>query len=189
MSATNRGAKRQEFDFNPTPMWAVDLIFNEFKRTAFTGWFNWLEPAAGDFRIYNRMPEGHREWAEIQKGRDYFAKPYPADISLTNPPFFCSVEYAEKSLAECRTVVFLEKLDWMGSEERREFWQANPPSHVFPLSKRPSFSAEIVTARIVDLFDTEIEIGGKKGTDSCNYAWYAWDRLRVLKRAPGIHVL
>lgn len=189
MSAANRGATRQENDFYPTPHWAIDLIMAEFKSVAFTGWFSWLEPAAGDFRIYNRMPEGRREWAELQRGRNYFDKPYQADISLTNPPFCEAIGFAEKSLAECKTVVFLQRLGWLGSDDRREFWQANPPTHLFPLSQRPSFTAETVTARVVDLFDCEVEIGGKKGKDSADYAWYAWDRIGVLKRAPGIHVL
>jgi hypothetical protein len=188
MSATNRGATRQEHDFYPTPEWAINLIMAEVRGYALTNWYSWLEPAAGDFRIYSRMPQ-RREWAEIQKGRDYFAKPYPADICLTNPPFALALEFAQKALAECKTVVFLQRLGWLGSDDRREFWQANPPTHLFPLSQRPSFTAETVTARVVDLFDCEVEIGGKKGKDSADYAWYAWDRIGVFKRPPGIHVL
>jgi hypothetical protein len=185
----SNAATRQKHDFYPTPHWAIDMIFAEFAPAAMVpGAFSWAESAAGDFRIYDRMPEP-KDWAEIQKGRDYFAKPYPADIAITNPPFGISLEFATKALAECGTVVLFLQLDWLGSQDRKDFWQKNPPTHLFPLSRRPSFTGEVVTATIVDLFETEVELFGDGGSASVNYAWYCWDRLGVMRRRPGVYVL
>lgn len=188
MSSTNRGAKRTENDFYPTPAECIDAIMSEIKPSALNV-CTWLEPCAGDFRIYDRMPEGRREWAEIQHGRDYFANKYQADIALTNLPFAIAQDFAEKLLRECKSVIVLERLNWLGSDERKEFWQANPPTHLFVLANRPSFTAEQVTAKVVDLFECEVTIGGNKGNDSTEYAWFAWDKLGILKRPPGLYVI
>ena len=122
-------------------------------------------------------------WCEIQEGIDYFAyKPTKRfDIVITNPPFFCWRKFLTKSLSEADLVIYLLRLNVLGSgvkTQRAKFWNNNPPTHLFPLEKRPSFTND-----------------GK--TDGCDYAWYCWDidgeeyhhKTISIKVPPGIHVL
>lgn len=185
-------------DYYPTPVEAIDSVMDEIDPHTLSdsGYDTWLEPMAGDMRIYNRLPEGRREWAEIREGRDYFAKPYPTDNGITNPAFSIAEEAVRKMLQDCRTVIILQRLNWMGSQKRRGFWQANPPSHLFTLSKRPIFVKNCKAKKCRAALPLEHEgpcpvCGGKvgKGTDSTEYGWYAWDRNQILKRRPGIYVI
>ena len=200
MSSTNRSAKRAENDFYPTPVTAIDVVMAEMKPEAFE-MHSWLEPCAGDFRIYNRMPEGRREWAELTTGRDYLANTYRADICLTNPPFSAARRFAEKALSECGTVIFLQRINWLESNERKRFWQEFPPSHLFVLASRPKFVAICKGDKKRSIKGCgEIYSIGARGTCSCGgtigdgsdstaYGWFAWDRLGILKRPPGIYVI
>lgn len=199
MSSTNRGAVRQPHDLYPTPQGAFLPMFDEFIPDARTTGYKWLEPAAGDFRIFDHMPRGS-EWAEIQRGSDYFAKSFSADIGMTNPPFSMAVQFAEKMLQECEAVAILQRLNWLGSQERRKFWQELPPTHLFILSERPVFvwackGGKRATNGCGNTYpvghDEPCTCGGRvrPATDSVEYGWFVWDRLRVMKRMPGIYVL
>lgn len=156
MSATNRGAERVPKDFYPTPEDAVEVMLQlfEFKRCT---WF--LEPCRGDGKIYDRVPVENKIWAELQEGIDYLTFDdlfLPKNsIIITNPPFSLALEFLTKSLKEAGTVCYLLPLNFLGSKKRYEFWLENPPTQLFPLSKRPSFTG--------------------KGTDACDYAWFVWD--------------
>lgn len=156
---------RNRYDAYPTPEYCVDGIMDELMLPV---GFTYLEPCRGGDVIFNRLPEP-RIWAEIQQGVDYLSMPFPADVVITNPPFSLALEFLTKALAECHTVVFLLRLNFLGAQKRREFWQENPPSHLFVQSQRPSFT------------------GG--GTDSTEYAWFVWDRLGICKRPPGVYVI
>lgn len=166
MSATHRGADRRPQDFYPTPAYAVDAILTRVNVAAVR---TSCEPCRGDGAIYDKLP-GDRLYAELSEGVDYFELEFPPlDLIITNPPFSLALEFLRKSLSEARTVVYLLRLNFLGSAKRREFWQAHPPSHLYVLSRRPSFTG--------------------RGTDATEYAWFVWDRGPLMLDAPGVYVL
>jgi len=91
------------------------------------------------------------------------------DLIITNPPFKIALEFLEKSLTESKTVIYLLRLNFLGTLKRKEFWNANQPTHLFTLAKRPSFTG--------------------KGTDATEYAWFVWDRGNFMKQEKGIYVI
>jgi hypothetical protein len=191
MSAAGRGAKRAPYDYYPTPEWAVEaLAANMGTDAAMPHLLKWGEPCAGDGAIIRAMWRAQRveprqwEWAEIREGLDYLGgdnferQPVTegsritlrqVDAIITNPPFSIAREFVEQSQKEADFVAYLLRLNFLGGQCRREFWQDNAPTHLYPLSKRPSFTG--------------------KGTDATDYAWFVWDRLGLMRQAPGIYVL
>lgn len=171
-------AKRSPYDFYPTPKAAFDAFYA-------ADWENWmlcdkiLEPCAGDGNLIKYMREkginkfiwaneldqshqpqleqsgasafGYKDFLQMKGVEDVY------DIIITNPPFSCAQEFIEKCLTEWkpkRTIMLL-RLNFLGSQKRKEFWQKFPPSRIYVLSKRPSFTGN--------------------GTDSQEYAWFVWD--------------
>lgn len=156
MSSTNRNANRIAQDAYQTPPHCIDpmLPYIDFRPGDVV-----MEPCRGGGNIYRRIPPFcELRWCEIQEGRDYLTgwRDGAVDIIWTNPPFSLATEFLEKSLGEARTVIYLLRLNFLGSQKRKEFWNKNRPSHLFVLSRRPSFTG-----------------GGK--TDSTEYGWFVWD--------------
>lgn len=92
------------------------------------------------------------------------------DTIITNPPFSITQEIMEHilKLREQSThkntyVIILQRLGFLGSQKRHEFWNKYPPNAVWALSKRPSFTG--------------------KGTDAHEYGWFIWGNI---KSAPPI---
>ena len=169
MSASGRGALRREADFYPTPTEAIlpilDRILWERVGLAF-------EPCRGDGAIYDLVCERAvaTDWCELSEGRDYLASHCEdVDLIITNPPFSLAMEFLKKSLHESGTVVYLLRLNFLGSQKRRLFWQTCKPTHLYVLSKRPSFTGH--------------------GTDATEYAWFCWDDSEVIIDPPGIYAL
>ena len=165
MSATNRGADRNANDFYPTPQGPIEKILSEID---FTNVSHFFEPCRGGGAIFDHIG-CDKEYAEISEGIDYMTADFNTDLIITNPPFSIALEFLEKSLSEAKTVVYLLRLNFLGSQKRKEFWNKNQPSHLFTLSKRPSFTG--------------------KGTDATEYAWFVWDRGGYFKRPSGIYVI
>jgi len=168
MSSTNRGSKRVEQDAYQTPVWCVEKIVAEINWDQVA---NFFEPCRGRGNIYNTIPEVFwKEWCEITEGTDYLnTTVLTHDLIITNPPFSKALEFLQKSLSEAKTVIYLLRLNFLGSKKRRDFWKKNSPTHLFTLVPRPSFTGN--------------------GTDSIEYAWFIWDRGGIIKREPGIYVL
>jgi len=99
-----------------------------------------------------------KAWCELSEARDYLTTRHPErfDLIITNPPFSLAMEFLLKLLDEADTVIYLLRLNMLGSQARRDFWNNRPPTHLFPLARRPSFTGN--------------------GTDATEYAWFAWDR-------------
>ena len=169
MSATNRGAKRSPNDFYATPPDTVRTIlrFIDWPRVN-----TMIEPCRGDGAITSLVPDHvFVDWAEIREGRDYLTTSFErADLVLTNPPFGPSLDFLKKSLTEAPTVIYLQRLNWLGAQWRRDFWQANLPTHVFVLSNRPRFIAG-------------------KSSDATEYAWFCWDRANLITVKTPINVV
>jgi hypothetical protein len=168
VSATGRGAERIPEDAYQTPGYCVDALL------PFIAWpkvGSFLEPCRGAGAIYGRVSAARKEWCEISEGRDYLTARYPArfDLIITNPPFSRAMEFLIKSLDEADTVIYLMRVNMLGAKKRRDFWNRRPPSHLFPLAKRPSFKGN--------------------GTDATEYAWFAWDRGGLIRADRWLTVL
>lgn len=178
MSATNRGAVRRTNDDYQTPGWCIDLLLPHIQMDKVQ---SFLEPCRGQSSIYGRVNVPYKDWCEIAEGKDYLTAEYrsmlglitdntpPFSLIITNPPFSLAIPFLTKSLRDAYTVVYLMRLNMLGGQLRKEFWDKNPPSHLFPLSKRPSFMG--------------------RGTDATEYAWFAWDRLGIVKPTNWLTVL
>lgn len=168
-------AERKENDNYSTPHGAIKSILPYID---FRGNPRCLEPCRGAGNIYNALdgiiPGGVKIYCEIAPelygldgpATDYLkTKLFSVNIIITNPPFSLWREFLTKSLSEAETVVYLLRLNVMGSgskTNRAKFWNENRPTHIFPLECRPSFTAD-----------------GR--TDGCDYGWFAWDRGNRIK--------
>ena len=90
---------------------------------------------------------------------------------ITNPPFSNTQEILEH-LLEIRAnaplntkpkIIILQRLGFLGSQKRHNFWNKYPPDAVWAVSKRPSFTGQ--------------------GTDAHEYGWFIWGDI---KNAPPI---
>ena len=167
MSSTNRGAKRRPNDSYNTPPYAVASLLSQLDLTR-VGTF--LEPCRGSGNIYRAVKAPKKYWCEIADGRDYLAyRPRKRfDLAITNPPYSLAQEFVAKMLQEASTVCVLQRLNFLGSQARRQWWNAMPPlDYLFALSRRPRF------------LDAD---GNDIGTDSCEYGWFVWDRLGIVDK-------
>jgi len=160
MSSTHRGAKRAAADLYSTPIESFDVLQPYLPNG--DGVKFW-EPACGDGRLVRRL----REWGRKAGGADitppagfrtadFLQDNTRRDFIITNPPFSLALPFCEHALDRGREVMLLLRLNFLGSQKRREWWRVNEPSAVFVLSDRPDFT------------------GG--GGDSCEYAWFYWGR-------------
>ena len=89
-----------------------------------------------------------------------FAQWHPSvariDWFVGNPPYNAAEEHVRHALGLAeRGCAFLLRLAFLESIKRRQFWEEYPPSEVYVLDKRPSFTED-----------------GK--SDSAAYAWFVW---------------
>jgi hypothetical protein len=191
MSSTNRnGSKRIVQDLYPTPLYSIKPLI---ERIDFSNVKTFLEPCKGDGRIMNLIPDHiQKDWSEISEGRDYLhsnlenRKIY--DLIITNPPFGISMDFLNKSLCEGKTICYLQRINWLGSQTRKDFWNNNIPDKLFVLAKRPEFVKEYLIMKFgenVNLKAKAEELELKLGTDSTEYAWFIWDKLNIVK---GRHI-
>lgn len=168
---------RQKYDFYATPLKTIENLFNYIDLNNYGN--NILEPSAGNGNfikiIKSIYPNKNINAIEIRQSElenlqllcsdiiihDFLSyednKKY--DIIIGNPPFNKALEFIEKSLSllsEQGVLIFLLRTAFLESKQRYEFWQKNPITDLYVLSKRPSF------------------IGN--GTDSASYAWFIWDK-------------
>jgi hypothetical protein len=175
VSATNRGGKRSEADFYPTPAWCVDRLLEALPLPGGV----WLEPAAGSGAIVKAVnakradvrwrvveldarfaPELARETgkrAVITRSfldvscRD--SRP-TASVVITNPPYSIALPMIQHALDfDALFVVMLLRLNFLASAARADLMRSHAPD-VYVLPNRPSFSGS--------------------GTDSIEYAWFVW---------------
>lgn len=175
MSATNRGAKRIEADFYPTPIEVVEHFLDNYRLKDGTI----LEPCAGNGRFiqairnkgYNNKIYANeiREDENINLLRSGSNKVTHEDFLksntihndvttiITNPPYSLAKEFILKckELYPNAEIIMLLRLAFLESKKRHEFWQEHKVNKLYILSQRPSFT--------------------NKGTDATAYAFYVWD--------------
>lgn len=179
MSATNRGTKRIESDYYATPIDAVyKLIYNYEIAVPFDAI---LEPSAGNGIIIEALREAgyknHIHAIEIRGEEkenlnrfadtveiNNFLDADPAiqyDVIIGNPPYSLAQEFIDKALQILKPggrLIFLLRTNFLESKKRFEWWQDKPPTRLYVLSKRPSFTG--------------------KGTDATSYSWFIWEKSR-----------
>ncbi|AEY01494.1 hypothetical protein GU3_08690 [Oceanimonas sp. GK1] len=159
MSSTNGNVLPRES--YPTPQSVVSALLS---RLEVRDNDHFLEPCRGTDAIWSHiaLPEPQKHWAEIEMGRDYLTTSFQRkmDIIITNPPFSLTEAFIEKSLSELSdngTMAYLQRVNFLGSKKRVPFWQkVGFPDKSPIIVPRPRF------------------VGGN--SDSCEYAWFIWDR-------------
>ncbi len=182
MSSTLRGYDRHKSDYYVTPDWIIDELFDHIPelfeemegRVA-------LDPCAGGGIVNGTQAFGmpypealkRQGWntihtmdvredslAEIKHDFLQWDTSIDYDLIITNPPFAIAEEITRKALnladPESGKVIMLQRLNWLGSASRDDFFTEYPPSLIVMHAKRPSF-------------------GGTSSTDSIEYAHFIWD--------------
>lgn len=173
MSATNRGAKRQEADNYPTPSWCTRRILEAVELYHPHRPLKIFEPCAGDGAIVRELRQTfttaeitanelrnvdtlHDAGATFVTHGDYLAwpalrQPMPRfDIGITNPPFAIAEAVVQQMLTHCSLVVVLVRQGFVG--HGRATWMRGNMPDTYELPDRPSFvstascDAEVVTS-------------------------------------------
>ncbi|MCG7570529.1 SAM-dependent methyltransferase [Pseudoalteromonas sp. CNC9-20] len=198
MSSTNRGAVRNKDDYYVTPHWLIEQFLDAIKGTDLEKCLmtdGVLDPSCGgcslyepsypavlaqrfsginlttaDIRIDARTPFAGLDFLESRGVGDY-------GVVITNPPFNISIDFVNKALEHVCSdgyVVMLQRLNWLGTKDRKAFWDTAPLQSVYVHSKRPSFFPD------------------KKGkTDSIEYAHFVFKKgsKSMTPKPATIHVI
>lgn len=207
MSATGRGAERQEDDFYITESWCVNALLAKL-------WLpggRWLEPGAGNGAIVRAVQalRSDVEFTAVELRDTLVSQVTPCDwwrsdflgqntdlstalsacgfsVTIGNPPYKYARQFIERALWFSKIVVYLLRLDFLGSRKRVQFWREYP-ADVYVLPDRPSFVVSIkckgcgwrrtlpLTAKRPESCE---ECGGRKlqisTTDANEYGWFVW---------------
>lgn len=146
MSATNRGSRRRKYDLYETPEEVTrDFLFNHFDGD----YQNILEPCCGSGKItkvlrerypkaqimgidlnLGLLPEGANQ-AIMADFLDFKDGEY--DLIITNPPYSAAEPIITHTLKTWpnATVVMLLRLNFLGSQKRKPFWDKHPVSEFY----------------------------------------------------------
>ena len=177
MSATNRVTKRKPYDFYATPVDVVKNLLNNIDLNKYGD--KVLEPSAGNGNICRVIKSCYpnknitaleirdEELENLTQYSDKVIIGYyllismksKYDIIIGNPPYSKAIDFVNKSLKLLKkngVLILLLRTAFLESKSRYRFWQENPLSGLYTLSKRPSFTG--------------------KGTDATSYSWFIWDK-------------
>jgi hypothetical protein len=160
LSRQIKGKRLNDTDFYATPPWCyenLDIDWSKFSKAH--------EPCRGDGRIQFFLEEEcgiECTYSEITEDKDFFEWDAGTDLILSNPPFSIAQDFIDHSLEHSNTCIMLLRINYLGSIGRHDWWKSNPPTALFVLSKRPSFTG--------------------KGTDATDYAWFVWDKTDRIER-------
>ena len=198
MSSTNRSKLRYEHDkdYYVTPKWCVreflhawDNETHELERLRLRDQSIILDPCAGgDPTNEMTYPSVLQEWGlntvslDIRPdspcmfpGTDYLTADLTgmnADVVITNPPFNLALPIIQKSFEVVKPmgwIIMLLRQNFLGSQERGPWLSENMPHSLYTHSKRPGFYP--------DNWKTVMPWLKKKGTDSCEYAHFMWQKV------------
>lgn len=184
MSVTNRGTIRKENDFYPTPAVVIETFLDNYHIGDNGEITKILEPCAGNGNIIKALQErGYTSIKAVELRKEEaenlnnmlgygnfaiadFLTLNPKhigdiDVVITNPPFSLAMEFLQKSLEIVKDdgkVILLLRLGFLASRKRFGFMRENPPTEMYVLNQRPSFTG--------------------KGTDAQEYAWFVWDKAK-----------
>jgi hypothetical protein len=180
MSSTNRKAstERHVSDYYITPVKTIELFLKKFLEIEGNVFGSVLDPCAGgDEKNAMSYPSaleniGVQDVVTVDIREDSLAaikENYleiffndEFDVIITNPPFYLAQEIIEKAFEDVREngyIIMLLRLNFLGSQKRKLFWEVFPPKYVFVHSKRISFFTDPK---------------GNSVTDSVEYAHFVW---------------
>lgn len=165
MSSTNRGTIRKVNDFYPTPRVTTESLLSKHEIK-----YPVLEICAGEGAIVrllnskeivytNDIDKKFNTMYHLDAGKQWHPEWQNIKTAITNPPFNIALDVIKNILNNVEDgteVIMLLRLNFLGSQSRKPFFQANPPYKIFVLSQRPKF------------------YHGK--TDSIEYAWFIWKK-------------
>lgn len=185
-SSRSRKGSKYDYYVTPVPVIQEELLpaLEEEIPSILQG--SIIDPCAGgDFIKTEKHPEGRgmsylealynygvplgniatmdiREDSRASKKGDYLKTvlPFKPFLIITNPPFNLAIEIIKKALDDVEEggyVVMLLRLNFFGSDKRRDFWRHFMPLYAFIHHKRISFTED-----------------GK--TDSIEYAHFVWKK-------------
>lgn len=179
MSSTNRGSKREQLDQYYTPDGAAEAIIKELPIYAYS---TILEPHVGQGAFVKAVKNSNikctifgNDLDPNAEGLKYCDNKYTVDFlewpesplinyswCIGNPPFKGFEKHVEKALSISVNVVFILRLNALGSFDRFEWWNkiVPLPHKIFVLVPRPQF------------------VKSKKRSDSCEYAAFWWNDAR-----------
>lgn len=192
MSSTHRGYDRHESDYYVTPQKYIKEFLSAFLVEAKIDRpdrLNWLDPCCGGdeknepsyVQVITDEFEATvcgidiREDSKADVIMDYLSCQKENmdnhDIIISNPPFYLAEEFIRKSLELVKDngyVVMLLRLNFFGSQKRKELFENNMPEYCFIHHKRINF--------IPDSMKAEIKRKGLKpmSGDSIEYAHFVW---------------
>ncbi len=196
MSSKNRGAKPLKYDFYPTPIEVLDAIYNEID---FSKVKKYRSPCLGDGHLYEKIKKldtiEEVEWYEIRKGKDYLVDDdrQTVDLEIANPPFTVALDFFKKSIEHSKCSIMLQRLNFLESKARQNFWKENTPTHLFILSARPKFIKRCKKCNL-SFHPKETECSECKGkialaSDSTGYCWYVFNGEETMKKPSGIYFI
>jgi len=202
VSATNRGSKRQEADYYPTPAWATEALLG-WSRRAYGPDFEVLDPCAGDGAILRvakargfvvrraieirpeMAPALHEVATSVTIG-DALRLPKVSGVCIdwviTNPPYSLAREFIEAWRPLAHLAAFLLRLNFFGSKGRSAWLRgAGRPAHVLVLDRRPAFVAVCKGAKTIKGCGATYPLGtkgrcecGGSIADGTDSTEYAW---------------
>lgn len=172
-------APRREHDYYPTPYALCEAVINLVPNYAPIKRI--FDPGCGDGvwgrAAKARWPNAQIDGSDIRPVRQLYGDKLSVygniwgnyllsgdgftryDLVVGNPPYKDAEAFVRKSLRLCSTgsyVIFLLRLAFLESQTRaRGLWREHPPTSVYVLGKRPSFT-------------------GNGKTDATAYAIYVW---------------
>jgi len=94
-------------------------------------------------------------------------------VVIGNPPYRLALEFIQRSFLIADSVIFLLRLNFLGSRKRQSFWQTCMPQNIWVLPNRPSCG---------------LNKQGKKGTDACEYGWFMWESVGACGSSPTLYL-
>ena len=99
-------------------------------------------------------------WAEKQRtiGRRF-------DLVISNPPFKGWLDWAKACLdlvSSGGQAIILGQAGILSSQGRYQFWTSTTPTHIYQVTKRPSFTPD-------------------RATDAREYVWIVWDSVKEVE--------
>ncbi len=164
MSSTGRGYERHKTDYYVTPANVVGAFIKRFEEKVFDFNPRWqyLDPCCGGDQnnpaTYIEVLKDHlgpetkitgidiRTDSRSDVQGDFLTmdlKENHPDVIISNPPFYLAEEFIVHSLnkvSEGGLVIMLLRLNFFGSQKRRNFFENNMPKYCFIHHRRISFT-------------------------------------------------
>jgi len=130
-----------------------------------------------DIRIHSPADQ-HVDFLESSPNKNF-------DMVISNPPYLLAIDFIRKGLEIVRQhgyVVYLLRINFFGSDRRKEWLQKNMPEWCVVSSKRPSFckicpeckSKYHPTSKVCSALNCLTKL--VKGSDATEYAHFVWKK-------------